>query len=109
LAGTDQVEWHQIPGDHVFDVFETIPPIPLQPLPRAHPPQLRRHLCIVCLQPLAERWKQSHNAHHNPLLNQPNVFIEHHQMSQSAVQKSSLKPQTASNADVKARWLGKTP
>uniref|UniRef100_A0A4W5KHA7 Methionine--tRNA ligase, cytoplasmic n=1 Tax=Hucho hucho TaxID=62062 RepID=A0A4W5KHA7_9TELE len=33
----------------------------------------------------------------------------HQPMSQSAIQKSSLKPQTASNADVGARWLGKLP
>ena len=32
----------------------------------------------------------------------------HRPMSQNAVQKPSLKPQTASNADVEARWLGKT-
>ena len=45
-------------------------------------------------------------------VNQSNVFMKHfliQQMSQSAIQKSSLKPQTASNADVDARWLGKTP
>jgi hypothetical protein len=29
-------------------------------------------------------------------------------MSKSAIQKPSLKPQTASNADVEAWWLGKT-
>ena len=28
-------------GNHVFDLFDTIPLIPLQPLPRARPPQLR--------------------------------------------------------------------
>ena len=41
-----------------------------------------------------------------------NVFIlpfVHQLISQSAVQKPSLKPQTASNAGVEARWLGKTP
>ena len=41
-----------------------------------------------------------------------NVFIKtfvHQLISQSAVQKPSLKPQTASNAGVEARWLGKTP
>ncbi|CDQ99316.1 unnamed protein product [Oncorhynchus mykiss] len=45
------------------------------------------------------------------VLNQSNVFIKPslHQMSQSAVQKPSLKPQTASNVGVEARWLGKTP
>jgi hypothetical protein len=40
------------------------------------------------------------------------LFIKpflHLLMSQSAVQKPSLKPQTASNAGVEARWLGKTP
>jgi hypothetical protein len=41
-----------------------------------------------------------------------NVFIKpflHQLMSQSAVQKPSLKPQAASNAGVEAQWLGKTP
>ena len=41
-----------------------------------------------------------------------NVFIKpflHQLISQNAVQKPSLKPQTASNAGVEARWLGKTP
>jgi hypothetical protein len=33
----------------------------------------------------------------------------HLQMSQSAIQKPSLKPQTASNTNVEAQWLGKTP
>jgi hypothetical protein len=45
-------------------------------------------------------------------MNQSNVFIKlflHQQMPQSAAQKTSLKPQTASNADVEARRLGKTP
>jgi hypothetical protein len=45
-------------------------------------------------------------------INQSNVFIKpflHQLMSQSSVQKPSLKPQTASNAGVEARWLGKTP
>jgi hypothetical protein len=40
-----------------------------------------------------------------------NVFIKpflHQLISQSAVQKLSLKPQTASNAGVEARGLGKT-
>ena len=41
-----------------------------------------------------------------------NVFIKpflHQLITQSAVQKPSLKPQTASNAGVEARWLGTTP
>jgi NAD(P)H-dependent FMN reductase len=33
----------------------------------------------------------------------------HQLIPQSDVQKPSLKPQTASNAGVEARWLGKTP
>ncbi|XP_055780252.1 LIM and calponin homology domains-containing protein 1-like [Salvelinus fontinalis] len=37
-----------------------------------------------------------------------NTFL-HQQMSQSAVQKPSLKPQTPSNAGVEAQRLGKTP
>jgi hypothetical protein len=48
----------------------------------------------------------------NTSINQSNVFIKpslHQLMSQSDLQKPSLKPQTASNAGVEARWLGKTP
>ena len=33
MAGTEQMEWQQTPENHVFDVFDTIPHIPLQPLP----------------------------------------------------------------------------
>jgi hypothetical protein len=43
---------------------------------------------------------------HHQSINQSNVFTKpflHQLMSQSAVQKPSLKPQTASNADVEAR------
>ena len=43
--------------------------------------------------------------------NQSNVFIKpilHQPMSQSAVQKPSLKPQTASNADVEAHYMTKS-
>ena len=48
----------------------------------------------------------------SPLFNQikSKVFIKpfvHQLIPQSAVQKPSLKPQTASNAGVEARWLGK--
>ena len=45
-------------------------------------------------------------------VNQSNVFIKsflHQQMSHSTIQKLSLKSQTASNADVEKRWLGKIP
>jgi hypothetical protein len=45
-------------------------------------------------------------------INQSNVFIKpflHQPMSQSALQKPSLKPQKASNAGVEAWWPGKTP
>ena len=45
-------------------------------------------------------------------IDQSNVFMNpflHQPMSQSAVQKPSLKPQTPSNADVEARCLGNTP
>ena len=48
---------------------------------------------------------------HLASINQSHVFIKpflHQLMSQSAVQKPSLKPQTG-NAGVEARWLGKTP
>jgi hypothetical protein len=37
------MEWHQTSGNHVFDVFDAIPPIPLQPLPQALPPKLSCH------------------------------------------------------------------
>jgi hypothetical protein len=39
--GTVQMEWHQTPRNHVIAVFDKILLIPLQPLPRARPPQLR--------------------------------------------------------------------
>ena len=45
----------------------------------------------------------------NQLFNQTNLFIkpfEHQPMSQSAIQKPSLKPQKASYADVEALLLG---
>jgi hypothetical protein len=45
------------------------------------------------------------------VINQSNIFMKpvlHHPMSQSAIQKPSQNPQTASNADVEAWWLGKT-
>jgi hypothetical protein len=45
-------------------------------------------------------------------INQSNVFLMpflHQPMSQSDKQKPSLKPQTASNADVEAQWLFKSP
>ena len=45
-AGTERMECHQTPGNHgnhVIVVFNTVPLIPLQLLPRAHPPQLRCH------------------------------------------------------------------
>jgi hypothetical protein len=35
------MEWHQIPGNHVFDVFDTIPLILLQSLTQAHSPQFK--------------------------------------------------------------------
>ncbi|CDQ75314.1 unnamed protein product [Oncorhynchus mykiss] len=41
MFGAAQMEWHQTPGNYVFDVFDTIPPIPLQSLPRTRSPQLR--------------------------------------------------------------------
>ena len=44
----------------------------------------------------------------NQLINQMKPF-SHQPVSQSAMQKPGLKPQTAGNADVEARWLGKTP
>ena len=50
--------------------------------------------------------------YNNISINQSNVFIKpfvHQLISQSAVLKPSLNPQTASNAGVEARGLGKTP
>ena len=35
MAGTERMEWHQTHGNHVLDVFDTIPLILLQSLPRA--------------------------------------------------------------------------
>ena len=49
IPGTEQMEWHQTPGNHVFDVFDTIPLIPLQSLPRARAPQLWCHQPPVLL------------------------------------------------------------
>ena len=43
MAGTASMEWHQTHGNNVFDVFDTIPLILLQPLPQPRPPQLRCH------------------------------------------------------------------
>jgi hypothetical protein len=43
MSGTELMEWHQTNRNHVFNVFDNIPLIPLQPLPRACPPQLRCH------------------------------------------------------------------
>jgi hypothetical protein len=38
MAGTEQIEWLRNHGIHVFDVFDTIPLITLQPLPIKVPP-----------------------------------------------------------------------
>jgi hypothetical protein len=57
-------------------------------------------------------YEQSSDEDLSESINRSNVFIKpflHQLMSQSAVQKLSLKPQTASNASVEARWQGKTP
>ena len=43
MAEPEHLEWHQTPGNHGNHVFDTISPIPLQPLPRARPPQLCCH------------------------------------------------------------------
>jgi hypothetical protein len=29
MTGAEQLEWHQTPGNYVFNVFDTIPLIPL--------------------------------------------------------------------------------
>ena len=41
MSGTEQMEWHQTPGNHVFDVFDSVLLIPLQSLPQARSTQLR--------------------------------------------------------------------
>ena len=43
MSGTERMERHQTPGNHVFDVFHTIPLIQIQSLPPTCPPQLRCH------------------------------------------------------------------
>ena len=53
MPGTEQMEWNQTPGNHVFDVFDTVPLIPLQPLPQARSPQLwvpstSCGICMMC-------------------------------------------------------------
>ena len=45
MPGTKKVEWHQTHENHVLDLSDTIPPIPLQPLTQADPLQL------ICHQP----------------------------------------------------------
>ena len=45
MPGLEQMEWHQTHGNYVLYVFDTVPLIPLQPLPQARSPQLR------CCQP----------------------------------------------------------
>nr|XP_046147162.1 synaptotagmin-like protein 3 isoform X3 [Oncorhynchus gorbuscha] len=50
MARTEQMEWHQTHRNHVFN---TIPLIPLQPLPRACPPQLNCHQPPVLYPPPA--------------------------------------------------------
>jgi hypothetical protein len=42
-AGTKHMERYQTPGNQVFDVFDTIPLIPLQSFPQARPPKWRCH------------------------------------------------------------------
>jgi hypothetical protein len=50
MAGMEQMEWHQAHGNHVLDVSDTVPPIPLQLLLQARPPQLRCHQPpVVCM------------------------------------------------------------
>ena len=43
MASMAQMEWHETYGHYAFEVFATIPLIPLQQLPRAHSPQLGCH------------------------------------------------------------------
>jgi hypothetical protein len=50
MSGTGQMEWHQTPVNNMFDVFDTIPLIALQSLPRVHSPQLKCQQCpVVCM------------------------------------------------------------
>ena len=43
MTGAEGVNWCHIHPTHGFQVFDTIPPVPLQSLPRARPPKLRSH------------------------------------------------------------------
>ena len=67
----------------------------------------------ICLVKSTKQILHVTNSYINQMyFNQSNLFMKpflHQPMSQSAVQKPSLKPQTESNADIEARWLGKTP
>ena len=76
--------------------------------------QINRYLIYICIQTLCyETWLSSGGScFHWSSINQLHLFVKpflHQLMSQSAVQKPSLKPQTASNAGVEAWWLGKLP
>jgi hypothetical protein len=55
------MDWHQTPGNHGNHVFDTIPLVPLQSLPRAHSPQLR------CHQPLVDYIRQFSSTKDKPL------------------------------------------
>ena len=75
-------------------------------LPPIHPPSL------MVLNDFSFFLSQYCGTHHIDIaIIQSNVFVKpflHQLMSQSVVQKPSLKPQTASNAGLEARLLGKT-
>ena len=53
MAGMEQMEWDQTPGNHGNHVFDTIPLIPLQSFPRARAPQLRFHQTPVLEQEIS--------------------------------------------------------
>ena len=86
MSGMALMEWHQTHGNHVFDVFDTIPLILLQPLPWASPPQLRCHqppVVCVCLYLLLSKHNPSL---HTDLLHQiSSITVLHHYVQVSAL------------------------
>jgi hypothetical protein len=49
MTETEQMGWHETPGNHMFDPFDTIPLIPHQSFPRARSHQLRCHQLPVVI------------------------------------------------------------
>ena len=59
MSGMEQMEWCQTHGNLLFELFDSIPLIPLHPLPWARPPQLRCHQPPVILSEWTSEWKYS--------------------------------------------------